>query len=538
MLFVFGSTSESFYIAHGRGAYWKGLPDSLVTYLNKEHRWLRSISIGENGAWFYKEMATNESSGSYLVASASSVAYRRVREIYDSDEAINWVAFGPDGAYVVETTKTVYASSKSMVRNYEGSNTRVPLRSASFGYDGSWAVVEDDGEVRSHGLSDSIAAALKSSPVRKVSLSPHSATAYFVEYTNGTTTWTLPVSWHPDVIRIERISLQLDKPLTSGGSTTVTKTLFAFGPTKDMYCISKGAETIWRGVDEDLTSHLRKQGDILSVSMGEGGANFCKGVGKYYVSPATKIAYPDVWKLWKDDVPINWLALGPHGYYVCDTRDGIYASRSDYLLRKYAGGKQVPLRCASFGYGGSCIVVEDDGVIRSRGLSAKVRKAMFQQEIRNIQLSRLHEDHFYVEYMDGSSDRSLPSSWHDAIQRMKCHTPKLTPVLSMSLEKLGEAEYEYARVHSQFVTSWRQTTILRPSVRSIHKIQYYRDLYTQYMMYLSRVENEQQLFHDTPRKCRIGDHGEDTTLCYQEDCRLCEILRTNFSTKDALTTGN
>lgn len=57
------------------------------------------------------------------------------------------------------------------------------------------------------------------------------------------------------------------------------------------------------------------------------------------------------------------------GYYIVDTDSHIYPSRSDDILRKYkTNGKVVPLRCGSFGYGSTWVVVEDDGVIRSSAL--------------------------------------------------------------------------------------------------------------------------------------------------------------------------
>lgn len=95
------------------------------------------------------------------------------------------------------------------------------------------------------------------------------------------------------------------------------------------------------------------------------------------------MAYPEVWKIWKSDEPINWVAFGPGGAYIVDTSKNIYAYRAGDILRKYKeSGKYVPLRCASFGYGGSWVVVEDDGVIRSHGLSANVRRAMLQAPVR------------------------------------------------------------------------------------------------------------------------------------------------------------
>jgi hypothetical protein len=104
------------------------------------------------------------------------------------------------------------------------------------------------------------------------------------------------------------------------------------------------------------------------------------------VSPATKMAYPEVWRIYKSDEEINWVAFGPHGYYIIDTESRIYASRSDTILRNYKDGKQVPLRCGSFGYGGAWVVVEDDGVIRSSGLSQDVLKMI---KVGNVRVGQL-----------------------------------------------------------------------------------------------------------------------------------------------------
>lgn len=92
------------------------------------------------------------------MSSATAVNYPQVSEIYDENEVINWIAFGPDGDYVVDTDDKLY-SNCNLTR-------QVPLRSASFGYDGAWVVVEDDGKIRSRGLSAKIKTALAEKPVK------------------------------------------------------------------------------------------------------------------------------------------------------------------------------------------------------------------------------------------------------------------------------------------------------------------------------------------------------------------------------------
>lgn len=101
------------------------------------------------------------------------------------------------------------------------------------------------------------------------------------------------------------------------------------------------------------------------------------------VSSATEITYPEVWRIWKSDERINWVAFGPQGYYVIDTEEHIYSSRKSTILRAFKGsGNRVPLRCASFGYGCSWVVIEDDGVIRSHALAKQVLQAVKKKNVR------------------------------------------------------------------------------------------------------------------------------------------------------------
>jgi hypothetical protein len=127
---------------------------------------------------------------------------------------INWIAFGPNGNYVVDTDNKLYRSDTGIVREYKDGGDQVPLRCASFGYDGAWVCVEDDGEIRSHGLSVAIKDALNKKAVRvrsglsvqplvgcehcsqNVQLSANSSSAYFIEYVDGDTKWSMPPSWH------------------------------------------------------------------------------------------------------------------------------------------------------------------------------------------------------------------------------------------------------------------------------------------------------------------------------------------------------
>ncbi|KAG9024211.1 hypothetical protein FRB95_011949 [Tulasnella sp. JGI-2019a] len=288
MLFAFGHTPGSLYIAHGRNAYWQGLPPDLGTYLKKEHRWLSSLSVSRSGASFHKEMPKYRSTRSGSRAQLLDVGrYKRVEEIHDSGEVINWVAFGPEDTYVVNTSKRTYSSNTSMLRNKKGKNTPIPLRCASFGYNGSWAVVEDDGEVRSSGLPGNIKAALESGPVRRIALSLHSITRYFIEYTDGETKFSLPESWHEHITKVERTSIQLDTLWTSSGTPTQPNIIFAFGSSKDQFAMITKHGIASNGIDKEL--HLDAGKYMAALSLGEGGAE-CRKVG---TSPELLVA-PDL----------------------------------------------------------------------------------------------------------------------------------------------------------------------------------------------------------------------------------------------------
>ncbi|KAG9024213.1 hypothetical protein FRB95_011951 [Tulasnella sp. JGI-2019a] len=204
---------------------------------------------------------------------AWSTSYQRVKELYDSNEVINWVSFGPNGAYFVVTTESVYASDTSMMCNKKGKNTPIPPRCASFGYNESWVIVENDGEVRYHGLSTDIEVKLKSSPVQRVALSPHSAASYFIEFTDGNTEFSLPDSWGEHITKIKRTSVQLDMLWVSSDPLKKPNVLFAFGSVKDQFVMITEHKK-HSGIDEELRLDSGKY--IAALSLGEGGAVFRK----------------------------------------------------------------------------------------------------------------------------------------------------------------------------------------------------------------------------------------------------------------------
>ncbi|KAG8988982.1 hypothetical protein FRB95_005644 [Tulasnella sp. JGI-2019a] len=160
---------------------------------------------------------------------------KRVEEIYNvSNEDINWIAFGSSDVYVVDTQKRTHFSHPSIMCNKEGKNT---TRCASFGCNGSWVVVGDDDGIRHSALPGKIEAALKSGPVRRVALSQHSPTWYFIEYTDGATNFSLPELWREHIAKVERTSIQLDTLWTSNGAPTKSNVIFAFGSSKDQFAM-------------------------------------------------------------------------------------------------------------------------------------------------------------------------------------------------------------------------------------------------------------------------------------------------------------
>ncbi|KAJ7290329.1 hypothetical protein C8J57DRAFT_1611111 [Mycena rebaudengoi] len=300
-----------------------------------------------------------------------------------------------------------------MMRKHEG-GVAVALRCASFGHNGAWVCVEEDGKIRSQGLSDNIKAALDKKAVRNIQLSAHSPTVYFIEYVTGETNWEMPVSWGANIENITKISVRRDNLGIPGEQIVTQRIIFAFGHEIDTYFISNGEEAYWQGIGSSDV-----EGKMLAFSLGEDGAYFWRQGGSRWLSGRTKMAYPEVWRIFNSSENINWVAFGPQGYYIVDTDSHIYASRSNTILRNDTSGSRVPLRCGSFGHGGAWVVVEDDGVISSSGLSDAVLEMVKVGNVRNIQLSMTDPDECYIEYMDGSIGWTLPKSWHDKVSQIE-----------------------------------------------------------------------------------------------------------------------
>ncbi|KAF8179382.1 hypothetical protein K438DRAFT_1977436 [Mycena galopus ATCC 62051] len=224
------------------------------------------------------------------LSTAAAIYYPGVQEIFESDDVINWVAFGPHGQYVVDTQKSLHHTDDDVVRQYDNGGV-VPLRCASFGYEGAWVCVEDDGVIRSSGLSAKVKAALDKKAVRNIQLSAHSSATFFVEYMDGDTTWSMPSTWLSDIQPV-----RLDDPGAPGEQSVSQRIIFAFGHKIGIFCISNGKQARWyvdlacnraflernirRGIDDSYaTARLKRKGTMEAFSLGENGAWFWRGDG-------------------------------------------------------------------------------------------------------------------------------------------------------------------------------------------------------------------------------------------------------------------
>ncbi|KAG9050533.1 hypothetical protein FS837_004717 [Tulasnella sp. UAMH 9824] len=292
------------------------------------------------------------------------------------------------------------------------------LRSATFGHDGSWALVEIDGTVRCHGLHPDIEQKLKERPVRKAQLCRFSPSYYYIRYSDGTSTWEVPPEWRLDIENVEYVDIAHDSQ--SNFHPPIKDIVFSFGPDPNLFCISAQGVTKWKNCSKQLADLLRQTGTPSSVSMGEGGAFHWKMGRGSVISPDTEFAYPEVWKIFKSGEHIKWVAFGPDGRYVVQTTKQTYSSQQRLLIRTFGGGDQVPTLCASFGYGGSWVIVEgDDGTVRTHGVSRAIRDAILRKNVRHIHLSQTDPDHYFIEYRDHTTAWSLPASWHESVQSVE-----------------------------------------------------------------------------------------------------------------------
>ncbi|KAG8854121.1 hypothetical protein FRB96_007827 [Tulasnella sp. 330] len=414
------------------------MPNALDDYL-KEQRLLRSLSIGEDGAWFYRELPRWDGNGKYCVSAATARSYPGVKELFEAKELIEWIAFGRPGHFLLVTETYAHASERdaAMVRTYEkdGQIFQVPIRCASFGYDGSWVVVEEDGEVRSRGIIELLETELHRKPVRKVDLSHLDPSAFFIEYTDGTTTWSLPAQWQSTVQLVQKMTIQTEDlsmkrfSLDEMNSSDPHHVAFAFGPLQNQYCMASGPRYASRGITENMSEHLRRPGVKSALGIGEGGAWFWKSGSATTLSGATRASYPDVWKISKSGEHINWVSFGPNGYYIVSCKRRVYASRAATLLRIQSDGYEVPLRTASFGYGGAWVIIEQNGTVRSHALALETRNRLREKPVRFVQLSQVHPRHYFIEYMDGKTRWFLPTEWQEYVEKVMAarHTPGFEP---------------------------------------------------------------------------------------------------------------
>ncbi|KAG9024454.1 hypothetical protein FRB95_011467 [Tulasnella sp. JGI-2019a] len=428
MLFAFGRKPESFFAEHGRERKWQALPNALDDFL-KEQRVLRTLSMGEDGAWFYRELPRWDGNGKYCVSSATDRAYPGVKHLYDRKELIEWIAFGRPGHFLLVTETYAHTSERDshMVRTYEKDDQifQVPIRCASFGYEGSWVVVEEDGEVRSWGVSEFVEEELHRQPVRRVELSHFDPSAFFIEYTDGTTTWSLPAAWQSTVQMVQKMPIQEEVfpiqrySLDDSTSSNSQHVAFAFGPLHNQYAIASGLRYASRGISDNMSEHLRRPGTKSALALGEGGAWFWKSGSAYTLSGATRASYPDVWKISKSGEHINWVSFGPNGYYIVCCKTRMYASRAGTLLRlNPLDRNEIPLRTASFGYGGAWVIVEQNGSVRSHALALETRNRLREKPVRFVQLSQVHPRHYFIEYMDGKTRWFLPTEWQEYVEKV------------------------------------------------------------------------------------------------------------------------
>ncbi|KAF5338809.1 hypothetical protein D9758_012063 [Tetrapyrgos nigripes] len=480
--------------------------------------------------------------GRALVSKLTQNAYPQVTQIFrESRGKIKWISFGPRGQYIIYTEKTTH-SNCWFINKYD-----VYLRSVSFGAGGAWVVVEGNGHVRCHGLDPNIIYALKKKPVRAAQLSQSSPLFYFIEYADGEIQCNLPESWRHNIREIQEMAICHSEPSYRHEIWTPPQTVFAFGHKSDMFLVTYawGGRHYRRNIESRAINKAVEEYGIASAfspgfSLGENSSCFIKKGDSTWLSPLTRQTYPIVWDVWSSGVPINWVAFGPHGRYIADTKFRVYTSRSNDILGEY-DRNPVSLRCASFGYGGSWVIVDHSGNVRSHGLVAGVLKKIAAGNVRNIQLSITEEKHCYVEYTDCSIDFTLPEDWHVHVANV-IGVSLLGPFKPLAfsgfplLHRIDQSEAEFFSVSSQFSMHW---TYRCPKLYSIYKIspsshsQEYR-----YQAYSKRIGNEQKLWHGTARLCNLGNDGlENAEPCSNYKCSLCQIIKDGYSTRRAQPTA-
>ncbi|VDC06376.1 unnamed protein product [Peniophora sp. CBMAI 1063] len=547
MLFAFGPYHGRYCAAHGGRAVWENVPDALAESLEENH--IQALALGENDAWFLSEAPRSGNKGLYRLSDNFAASYPRVHEIAHSNEIIVWVALGPVGRYVVATNVQLYFSDKDMMRIEHGRECVTPLLSASFGFEGTWICVKDTGVAYWSGnLPPMLQSVLESKAVRNVQLSAVSPNHFFVEYVDGETVAMTPSSWRCHDIEglVSVHDVRNDEVRVAEGQGLSQRIVFAFGHEGSTFFMSGAMGVEWHDLDESVMTHVQQEGLPQTFALGQYGACFWRRGGVTWLSSKTRTAYPEVWRVWRSQERIQWVSFGPQGYYIISTEANIYASRSRDLLRTYSDGHRIPLRCGSFGYGGSWVVVEDGGLIRSHGLSDTVLRIVTAGDVRNVQLSPTDPNDCYVEYMNGTTQWQLPWQLYDSVARIE-HASGIRNRTTVSSDTTTEVQRlcpvplgpEVNSISYQFATSWRDITLRRPTVRFVYRISAgtVESEDAAHKDYAARIGNEQRLWHATQRLCNLGDDGQYLQLCKDMRCSLCRIIDTNYRKEYSRTTG-
>ncbi|KAJ7624798.1 ADP-ribosylation [Roridomyces roridus] len=147
--------------------------------------------------------------------------------------------------------------------------------------------------------------------------------------------------------------------------------------------------------------------------------------------------------------------------------------------------------------------------------------------------------------MNGTRDWIIPENWANGVNTVEGSLPK-RPTVSNNYKATVVPQYLrlipagsiFNSISYQFSTSWRHTDRPRPLVRYIYKIlSVNRASENAHRAYADRIENEQRLWHATVRRCQLGDDGQGLQLCADEQCSLCQIIRTSFKKKFSLDSG-
>lgn len=94
---------------------------------------------------------------------------------------------------------------------------------------------------------------------------------------------------------------------------------------------------------------------------------------------------------------------------------------------------------------------------------------------------------------------------------------------------------DHKEVQQQFIQGWLHSSNA-PTVHRIWKIYGNQSLYSQFRAYKQSVEqrtglangNTRRRFHGTTRMCQLGNSDQEHSLCSNNTCRLCNIIKTSL----------